>query len=102
MKHPGQDGSGSRRSQAGTTRAAPAVGDVVIRSHRLLKTRGTIVGDVTRRPGEARQVWVKWDHADTLPNPSREDADDLELVKRPDESASGSGSGIATIPLDFT
>lgn len=62
-----------------------SLGDSVIRSHRLLKTLGTIVRAVPRRPGEPRQVWVKWDHSDTLPNPSREAADDLELVKRPDE-----------------
>lgn len=61
------------------------VGDIVIRSHRLLKTRGTVVLVAVQRRGEVRQVWVKWDHSDTLPNPSREAADDLELVKHPDE-----------------
>jgi hypothetical protein len=61
-----------------------SVGDLVIRSHRLLKTRGTIVRAVPQRPGEGLQVWVKWNHADTFPNPSREAADDLVLVKRPD------------------
>ena len=60
------------------------VGDLVIRRQRSLKTLGTIVRAVPQRRGEARQVWVKWDHSDTLPNPSREAADDLELVKRPD------------------
>jgi hypothetical protein len=60
-------------------------GDLVIRSHRLLKTLGTIVSVALQRRGEARQVWVKWDHADTLPNPSLEFADTLELVRRPDE-----------------
>lgn len=59
------------------------VGDLVIRSHRFLKTRGTIVRAAWQRAGEARQVWVKWDHSDTLPNPSREAADDLELVTDP-------------------
>jgi hypothetical protein len=57
------------------------VGDLVIRSHRVLKTCGTIVRLAPRRPGEGRQVWVKWDHSNTLPNPSREAADDLELVE---------------------
>jgi hypothetical protein len=57
------------------------VGDLVIRSHRYLKTCGTIVRLAPQRPGEGRQVWVKWDHSKTLPNPSREAADDLELVK---------------------
>jgi hypothetical protein len=62
-----------------------SVGDVVIRSHRLLKTVGTIVGAAPQRPGEPRRVWVKWNHSDTLPNPSREAADTLELVRQPDE-----------------
>ena len=57
------------------------VGDIVIRSHRLLKTRGTVVRVTVQRRGEARQVWVKWDHPDTLPNPSLESADSLESVK---------------------
>jgi hypothetical protein len=26
-------------------------------------------------------VWVKWSHPDTLPNPSLEAVDDLELVE---------------------
>ncbi|MGH7323645.1 MAG: hypothetical protein ACREJ9_03250 [Candidatus Rokuibacteriota bacterium] len=62
------------------------VGDLVIRSHRLLKTRGTIVGVASQRRGEVRQVWVKWIHSNTLPNPSLEAADDLELVERPGEA----------------
>ena len=57
------------------------VGDVVVRSHHLLKTRGTVVRVAAQRRGEARQVWVKWDHPDTLPNPSLESADSLEVVK---------------------
>ncbi len=69
-----------------------SVGDLVIRSHRLLKTLGTIVRAAPRRPGETRQVWVKWDHSNTLPNPSREAADDLELVKHPDELPTASRS----------
>lgn len=68
------------------------VGDVVIRSHRLLKTLGTIVGAVPQRPGEGREVWVRWDHSTTLPNPSREAADDLELVRRADEPPTASRS----------
>lgn len=58
-------------------------GDLVIRRHRLLKTRGTIVHVALQRRGEARQVWVKWDHPDTLPNPSLEVTDTLELVRQP-------------------
>ena len=58
-------------------------GDLVIRSHRLLKTHGTIVRVAVERRGEARQVWVKWDHPETLPNPSLEYTDTLEFVRRP-------------------
>jgi hypothetical protein len=61
------------------------VGDVVIRSHRLLKTLGTIVRAAPPRSGEPQQVWVRWEHSDTLPNPSREAADHLELVRHRDE-----------------
>ncbi len=56
------------------------VGDLVIRSHRLFKTHGTIMRLATVRRGEARQVWVKWHHPHTLPNPSLEEADNIELV----------------------
>jgi hypothetical protein len=66
------------------------VGDLVIRSHRLLKTHGTIVRVASQRRGKARQVWVKWDHPDTLPNPSLEAAETLELVERPDEPPTAS------------
>lgn len=55
-------------------------GDLVIRRHRLLKTRGTILHVALRRRGEAHQVWVQWDHPDTLPNPSLEVTDTLELA----------------------
>lgn len=67
--------------------AALRVGDVVIRSHRLLKTRGTVVRVAAQRRGEGREVWVKWDHPDTLPNPSLESADSLEPVKGPSSPA---------------
>ena len=68
-------------------------GDLVIRSHRLFKTRGIIVGVVSPRHGEARRVWVKWDHPSTLPNPSLEGSDDLTLVERPDAARHASPSG---------
>ncbi len=58
------------------------VGDLVIRSHRLFKTRGTVVRVAEQRRGAARLVWVKWDHPDTLPNPSLESANSLKAVKR--------------------
>lgn len=63
------------------------VGDFVIRNHRLLKTRGTVMRVAVQRRGEVRQVWVKWDHPDTLPNPSLETADSLEAVKGPSAPA---------------
>jgi hypothetical protein len=56
------------------------VGDRVIRRRRLLKTAGTIVR-VGLSEGKRGQVWIKWDHASTLPNPSAEYVDDLELVE---------------------
>jgi len=56
------------------------VGDVVIRSHRLLKTRGTVVRIAVARSRGTQQVWVKWDHPHTLPNPSLELSDTLEEV----------------------
>jgi hypothetical protein len=58
-----------------------SVGDLVIRSHRVFKTRGTVVRVAVQRRGEPRQMWVKWDHPDTLPNPSLERADSLKAVK---------------------
>jgi hypothetical protein len=55
-------------------------GDRVIRRHRLLKTLGTVLRfDGTDHTGAAR-VWVRWSHPTTLPNPSREPVDDLEIV----------------------
>ncbi len=59
-----------------------AVGDLVVRSHRLLKTHGTVVRVALQHRGEALRVWIKWDHPNTLPNPSLEAADDLEVVVR--------------------
>ena len=56
------------------------VGDLVVRAHRLLKTQGVVVRIASARRGEARLVWVKWNHPDTLPNPSLEASWDLELV----------------------
>jgi hypothetical protein len=65
-------------------------GDIVIRSHRLLKTRGTIIRVAFQRRGQARRVWVKWHHVDTLPNPSLEAADTLEVVQRADQPLTAS------------
>jgi hypothetical protein len=56
------------------------VGDRVIRRHRLLKTTGTIVRLALLR-GKRGQAWIKWDHASTLPNPSVEYVDDLQLLE---------------------
>ncbi len=62
------------------------IGDLVIRRHRLLKTQGTIVRLAKMRRGEAQQVWIQWHHPHTLPNPSLEEADNLELVVQPEDS----------------
>ena len=70
-----------QRSTGGALLAELRVGDLVMRSHRLFKTRGTVVRVAVQRRGEARLVWVKWDHPDTLPNPSLESADSLKAVK---------------------
>ena len=57
-------------------------GDQVIRSHRLLKTRGTVVRfDGTDENGGSR-AWIKWSHPTTLPNPSLETVVQLELIER--------------------
>jgi len=40
-----------------------------------------VVRVAAQRRGAARQVWVKWDHPDTLPNPSLESADSLKAIK---------------------
>jgi hypothetical protein len=57
------------------------VGDLVIRSHRLLRTRGTVVRVAIPRTRGTQQVWVRWDHPHTLPNPSLEESDTLEGVE---------------------
>lgn len=56
------------------------IGDVVIRRHRLLKTQGTVLRFDS--PGESggSRAWIRWTHPNTLPNPSLEAVDDLELV----------------------
>src|SRR5947207_1657796 len=65
---------GAHSPQTEACMAQLRVGDLVIRSHRLLKTRGAIVRVAAQRRGEAPHVWVKWNHSDTLPNPSLEEA----------------------------
>src|SRR5437879_2823139 len=59
--------SGGSLPQTEACMAQLRVGDLVIRSHRLLKTRGAIVRVAAQRRGEAPHVWVKWNHSDTLP-----------------------------------
>jgi hypothetical protein len=56
------------------------VGDLVVRRHRLLKTQGTVVRFDGEDENGASRVWIKWQHPSTLPNPSLEAVDDLELV----------------------
>jgi len=55
-------------------------GDVVIRRHRLLKTQGTILRFDGEDENGASRAWVKWRHSTTLPNPSLEPVDDLEML----------------------
>lgn len=59
-------------------------GDPVIRRHRLLKTRGTVVRFDGKDENGAARAWIKWSHPTTLPNPSLETVDDLELMEEGD------------------
>jgi hypothetical protein len=59
------------------------VGDLVVRSHRLLKTRGRVVQIGVPRSRGTQRVWVKWEHPHTLPNPSLEQSDTLLEVTDP-------------------
>ena len=56
-------------------------GDLVIRRHRLLKTQGTVLRFDGEDDNGASRVWIRWSHPTTLPNPSLEAVDDLELVE---------------------
>ena len=56
-------------------------GDRVIRRHRLLKTTGTVLRFDGEDENGASRVWVNWSHPTTLPNPSLEPVDDLELLE---------------------
>jgi hypothetical protein len=56
------------------------IGDLVVRRHRLLKTQGTVVRFDGEDENGASRAWIKWQHPNTLPNPSLEAVDDLELV----------------------
>jgi hypothetical protein len=55
-------------------------GDVVVRCHRLLKTQGIILRFDGEDENGASRAWIKWNHPTTLPNPSLETVDDVELV----------------------
>ena len=68
------------------------VGDLVIRSHRLLRTHGTVVRIAVPRSRGIQQVWVKWDHPNTLPNPSLEHSDSLEAVSDAEDRRSTAAS----------
>jgi hypothetical protein len=59
------------------------VGDHVIRSHRLLRTTGTVIRIAAGRARGDQQVWVRWHHPHTLPNPSLEHSGSLEEVSAP-------------------
>ena len=56
-------------------------GDMVVRRHRLLKTHGTVLRFDNEDADGASRAWIQWDHPTTLPNPSLETIDDLELVE---------------------
>jgi hypothetical protein len=56
-------------------------GDPVVRRHRLLKTRGTVVRFDGKDENGAPRAWVRWSHPTTLPNPSLETVDELELIE---------------------
>lgn len=72
-----RDGMMFRRTRV-AARLKP--GDLVIRRHRLLTTRGTVLRFDGEDNNGASRAWVKWSHPTTLPNPSLETVDDLELV----------------------
>ena len=62
-------------------------GDHVVRRHRLLKTTGTVVRFAGRDENGAARAWIKWSHPTTLPNPSLETLDELELTEDSPETA---------------
>jgi hypothetical protein len=64
-------------------RAMPPIkpGDQVVRRHRLLKTTGTLVRFAGRDENGAPRAWIKWSHPTTLPNPSLETVNELELAE---------------------
>jgi len=57
------------------------IGDTVVRRHRLLKTQGTVLRFDGEDDNGASRAWIRWSHPNTLPNPSLEPVDDLELVQ---------------------
>jgi hypothetical protein len=57
------------------------IGVVVVRRHRFLRTHGTVLRFHGTDENGAARVWVKWNHRNTLPNPSLVAVDDLELVR---------------------
>jgi len=59
------------------------VGDLVVRRHRLLKTQGVLLRFDGEDENGASCAWIKWNHPNTLPNPSREAVDDLERATPP-------------------
>ena len=55
-------------------------GDVVVRRDRLLKTKGVVLRFDGEDENGASCAWIKWNHPNTLPNPSLEVVDSLELL----------------------
>lgn len=56
-------------------------GDIVVRRHRLLKTQGIVLRYDGEDENGASRAWIHWEHPTTLPNPSLETIDDVELVE---------------------
>jgi hypothetical protein len=70
-------------------------GDRVIRRRRLLKTRGTVVRFDAKDGNGASRAWIKWSHPTTLPNPSLETVDELELMEEGGREVESDVDGIA-------
>ncbi len=63
------------------------VGDQVVRRQRALKTRGVVRRQGAETVEGMARVWVRWEHPNTLPNPSLELVDDLEVIARSTSAA---------------
>jgi len=71
------------------------LGHLVVRRHRRLKTLGTVVRFDGKDESGASRAWIRWSHPTTLPNPSLEPVDDLDLVED-QEAPEARGDGTRT------